>query len=60
MTSCLGKAVHLFYYACLSCTFINLCVCVCVCVCMCFPFGFEGGMWSLMVLILDHCLSFLL
>ena len=23
-----------------------------------FPFGFEGGMWDLMVLVPDHCLSF--
>ena len=22
-----------------------------------FPFGFEGGMWDLIVLIPDHCLS---
>ena len=22
-----------------------------------FPFGFEGGMWDLIVIIPDHCLS---
>ena len=25
-----------------------------------FPFGFEGGLWDLIVLVPDHCLSFLL
>ena len=29
-----------------------------VCVCASFPFGFEGGMWDLIVLVPDHCLSF--
>ena len=28
-----------------------------LCVCPSFPFGFEGGMWDLLVLIPDHCLS---
>ena len=28
-----------------------------VCVCPSFPFGFEDGMWDLIVLIRDHCLS---
>ena len=23
-----------------------------------FPFGFEGGMWDLIVSVPDHCLSF--
>ena len=27
------------------------------CVCPSFPFGIEGGMWDVIVLILDHCLS---
>ena len=27
------------------------------CVYLSFPFGFEGGMWGLIVLIPDHCLS---
>ena len=31
--------------------FINLCVCAS------FSFGFEGGVWDLIVLIPDHCLS---
>ena len=31
--------------------------CLSVCVCASFPFGFEGGIWDLIVLILDHCLS---
>ena len=26
-------------------------------VCPTFPFGFEGGMWDLIVLIPDNCLS---
>ena len=25
-----------------------------ICVCPSFPFGFEGGMWDLIVLIPDH------
>ena len=28
-----------------------------VCVCASFPFSFEGGMWDLIVLIPDYCLS---
>ena len=33
-----------------------VCVCVCVCVCASFPFGFEGGMWDLIVLVAaDYC-----
>ena len=27
------------------------------CVCASFPFGFQGGVWNLVVLIPDHCLS---
>ena len=27
------------------------------CVCPFFPFGIEGGMWDVIVLISDHCLS---
>ena len=26
-------------------------------VCLSFPFGLEGGMWDLIVLIPDHCLT---
>ena len=33
-----------------------MCVFACVCVCVIFPFGFESGMWDLIVLIPDHCL----
>ena len=29
-----------------------------ICVCASFPFGFEGGMWELIVLFPDQCLSF--
>ena len=39
--------VHVFY----------VCVCVHVCVCVSFPFGFEGGMWKLIVLVPHHCLT---
>ena len=28
--------------------------------CSSFPLGFEGGMWDLIVLVPDHCLSFFL
>ena len=28
-------------------------------VCVSFPFGFEGGVWDLIVLILEHSLSIL-
>ena len=28
-----------------------------ICVCFSFPFGIEGGMWDVIVLIPDHCLS---
>ena len=28
--------------------------------CAFFPFGFEGGMWDLIVFVPDHCLSFIL
>ena len=34
-----------------------VCVCVCVCVCPSFPFGIEGGVWDVIVLIPEHCLS---
>ena len=51
MTTCLGK----------SCTFGLLCVSfvnvLSVCVYASFPFGFEGGMWDLIALIPDNCLS---
>ena len=28
-----------------------------ICVCPSFPFGIEGGMWDVIVLFPDHCLS---
>ena len=28
-----------------------------ICVCPSFPFDFEGGMWDLIAVIPDHCLS---
>ena len=31
-----------------------------ICLCASFPFGFEGGMWVMIVLLPDHCPSFLL
>ena len=41
---------------CEKCSFGLLCVYVCVFAS--FPFGFEGGMWDLMVLLPGHSLSF--
>ena len=32
--------------------------CLPICVCTSFLFGFEGGILDLIVLIIDHCLSF--
>ena len=29
-----------------------------VCMCASFPFGFEDGMWDVIVFVADHCLSF--
>ena len=31
-----------------------------ICVCAFFHLGFEGGMWDLIVLVSDYCLSFIL
>ena len=36
---------------------MSFCI-VSMCVCASFPFGFEGGMWNLIVLVLGHCLCF--
>ena len=52
MTFCLGKTCS-FGLLCVS--FLNVSS---VCVCASVPFDFEGGIWDLIVLILDHCLSF--
>ena len=51
MTTCLGRAVYSVYCACLLWAFVKFCVCPS------FPFGIEGGMWDVIVLIPDHCLS---
>ena len=45
------RAVHTVYCACLSWAFVKFHVCPS------FPFGIEGGMWDVIVLIPDHCLS---
>ena len=45
------RAVHLVNCTCLSWAFVEFCVCPS------FPFGNEGGMWDVIVLIPDHCLS---
>ena len=31
---------------------------LCICKCASFLFGSEGGMWDLIVSVLDHCLLF--
>ena len=36
---------------------LNLLLNVEFCVCPSFPFGIAGGMWVVIVLIPDHCLS---
>ena len=45
---------HLVYFACPSCKF----TCISLCVFGSSPVGFEVGMWDLIVLVPDHCLSF--
>ena len=49
MTICLGKVCS-FGILCMSSVYVYQ-------FCPSFPFGFEGGMWDLIVLIPDHCLS---
>ena len=51
MTTCLRKSCS-FGLLCVS--FVNVYQFLCV---SSFPFGFEGGMWDVIVLIPDHCLS---
>ena len=41
-----------------SCSFGFRCMRVYQCVNSHFPIGFGGGMWDLIVLVPDHCLSF--
>ena len=50
MTTCFEKSC-LFSLQCVS--FVNVYQFV-------FPFGFEGAMWDLIVLVLNHCLFFTL
>ena len=44
MTTCFEKS-RLFGLSCVSIVKVYQCVCVCAS----FPFGFEGGMWDLVV-----------
>ena len=46
-----GRAVHSVNCACLSWVLVKFCVCPF------FPFGIEGGVWDVIVLIPDYCLS---
>ena len=48
MTTCLGKS---YSFGLLSWALVKFCVCPS------FSFGIEGGMWDVIVLIPDHCLS---
>ena len=51
MTTCLGKS---WSFSLLYASLVNVYQFVLVS----FPFGFEGGMWDLIELVPDHCLSF--
>ena len=51
MTTCLGKICSFVNCKCLSWASVKFCVCPS------FPFGTEGGMWDVIVLIPDYCLS---
>ena len=51
MTTCLGKCCS---FGLLLVSFVNVYQ---FCVCPSFPFGFKGGMWDMIVLVPDHCLS---
>ena len=51
MTTCLGKS---YSFALLCVSFLN----VYLSVYASFPFGFESGVWDLIVLVPDHRLSF--
>ena len=51
MTTCLGKSCS-FGLLCES--FVNVFQ---MYVFISFPFGFGGGMWDLIILISDHCIS---
>ena len=54
MTTCFGKS---YSFGLLCMPFVNVYEFVCV---LLSPFGFERGMWDLIVLIYDHCLSIFL
>ena len=51
MNTCLGKSCS-FGLLCVSYVGVDHILCVSI-----FPFGIEGGMWDVIVLIPDHCLS---
>ena len=51
MTTCFGKS-YSFDLPCVSCEHLSICMCAS------FPFGFDGGMWDLIVIVSDHCISF--
>ena len=51
MTICLGKSCS---FGLLYVSFVGVGQILCVSF---FPFGIEGGMWDVIVLIPDHCLS---
>ena len=50
MTTCLGKSCSLWL---LCVCFVNFYQCMYVCI---YPFGFEGGMYNVIVLIPAYCL----
>ena len=52
MTICFEKSCS-FDLPCVAFVDFNQLLCVCP-----FPFGFERGMWDLMLLIFAHCLLF--
>ena len=51
MTTCLGKSCSFGLLRLSSWTFIRFCVCPS------FPFGIELGIWDVIILNPDHCLS---
>ena len=55
MITCLGKSCSFDSFSLLRVSYVN--VYQFVCVWASFPSGFEGGVWHLIVLIPDHCLS---
>ena len=52
MTTCLEKSCS---FSLLRVSFVNV---YSVCMCVSYLFAFEGEMWALILLVLDHCLSF--